>query len=391
MNKKAQKKFDPDHLKISLVSPYSMEETRGGVQEHIRQFANYLKSQGHKPTIIAPLCEKSRKTEKEIIHLGKAKPYSYKGTFAYISRQPVLPTTIGRLLKNHPQDIAHFHEPAISFPSMQLLWASHAYNFVTFHAYNEPDWRFTLYTPLRFPYGRIITGRIVVSEAAYKFANHYFPGKYKLIPNGINTRRFNSKNPKLEKFKDSKLNILFVGRLEERKGLKYLLAAYKNVRSQNANIRLIVIGDGKSRKEYLSYVTKNKIEDVHFEGRVSDELLPFYYTTADIYCSPATHGESFGIVLLEAMASGTPVIAGANPGYKNLITDGKNGFLVDPSDTARFVNLLGKLIANEDLRKRFSVAGLAKAKQYDWQVVGKRIVDYYLACIKEKRLILKKN
>lgn len=384
MNKKAQERFDPSHLKISLVSPYPMEEARGGVQEHIRQFANYLKSQGHKPTIIAPLYEKSKKPDKEIIHLGKAKPYSYKGTIAYISRRPVLPITIGRLLKNHPQDITHFHEPEVSFPSMQLLWASHAYNFVTFHAYNEPSWKFTLYAPLRFPYGRIITGRIVVSETVYKSVNHYFPGKYKLIPNAVDTRRFNPKNPKLEKFKDSKLNILFVGRLEERKGLKFLLAAYKNIRSQNADIRLIVVGDGMKRKEYVSYVTKNKIEDVYFEGRVSDELLPSYYATADIYCSPATHGESFGIVLLEAMASGIPTIAGANPGYKNLISDGKNGFLVDPSDTVRFVSLLTKLIANKNLRKRFSIAGLAKAKQYDWQTVGRRIVDYYLTRIKEK-------
>jgi len=361
-----------------------MEEARGGVQEHIRQFANYLKSQGHKPTVIAPLYKKSKKPDKEIIHLGKAKPHSYKGTVAYTSRRPVLPITISKLLKNYPQDIAHFHEPEISFPSMQLLWASQAYNFVTFHAHHEPDWKFTLYTPLRFPYGRIITGRIVVSEAAYEFANHYFPGKYKLIPNGIDTKRFNPKNPKLKKFTGGKLNILFVGRLEERKGLNYLLAVYKKIRSQNANIRLIVVGDGKLRREYVSYVTKNKIEDVHFEGRVSDQLLPSYYTTADIYCSPATHGESFGIVLLEAMASGVPVITGANPGYRNLIADGKNGFLVDPSDTTRFANLLDKLIANEDLRKKFSIAGLVKAKQYDWQTVGKRIVDYYLTCIKEK-------
>ena len=180
-------------------------------------------------------------------------------------------------------------------------------------------------------------------------------------------------------YDDGKLNILFVGRLEKRKGVNYLLDAFRNLKKDYPDIRLIIAGPGLNlRKRYEIKVRMQRIKDVVFTGGVPHEELPRYYQTADIFCAPATGKESFGIVLLEAMALGKPIVATCNAGYASVITDGEQGLLVPPHNSKSLGQALKRLIDDPSLRSRIGANGLASVIQYDWPLVARRVMDYYI-------------
>lgn len=184
--------------------------------------------------------------------------------------------------------------------------------------------------------------------------------------------------PPIDKFCDGKLNILFTGRLEKRKGVNYLLKAYRRVKEEIPNSRLLIVGPGtRLRKKYEKYVRKNGLSDVVFTGHVSYDDLPRYYKTADVFCAPATGSESFGIILLEAMAVGKPIVASNIAGYARLVTSGADGLLVPPRDEKMLAQSLISLLNDEALRQQMGARGILKAKEYDWKVLAQRIVDYY--------------
>jgi phosphatidylinositol alpha-mannosyltransferase len=188
----------------------------------------------------------------------------------------------------------------------------------------------------------------------------------------------------IEKFCDGKLNILFVGRMEKRKGLNYLLEAYKEVKQKIPNSRLIVVGPGtRLRKKYEKQVKRHALQDVVFVGYTSYDDLPRYYKTADIFCSPATGRESFGIVLLEAMAVGTPVVASNIEGYANVLTQGVDGLLVPPKDTRMLAQALLSLLLDEPLRQQMGAKGILKAKEYSWEHIAQRVLNYYQRILSE--------
>jgi len=171
--------------------------------------------------------------------------------------------------------------------------------------------------------------------------------------------------------------ILFVGRLESRKGLLTLIEAYGQLRRARADARLVVVGDGPMRWGYESQVAAMGIPDVEFAGRVSAELLPSYYASADVFCAPATGGESFGIVLLEAMASGVPVIASSIPGFSSVVSNEFDGMLVPPRHPKEWAAALGALLDDAPRRRAMSERGLAKAQLYDWNHVVDEVLDVY--------------
>ncbi|MDD5696711.1 MAG: glycosyltransferase family 4 protein, partial [Candidatus Pacebacteria bacterium] len=222
-----------------------------------------------------------------------------------------------------------------------------------------------------------LDGIIGVASLTLDYFPH-FKGKKALIPNGINLKEFNPDNPVIEKYKDGKINILFVGRIEERKGLIYLLRAFKLIKEKHKNTRLIVVGDGPLKKECQDFVLENKLEDVVFEGQKLGKETASYFNTCDIYVSPAPFGESFGIVLLEAMASQKPAVGFANKGYYELLkgTEGEK-FLVEPGDIEALARKIEELIVDEGLRKKMGEWGLRHAKKYSWEKVADRILDFY--------------
>ncbi|MDD4322945.1 MAG: glycosyltransferase family 4 protein, partial [Dehalococcoidales bacterium] len=207
-----------------------------------------------------------------------------------------------------------------------------------------------------------------------------------IIPNGIDLDHFNPKVPPIKRFKDGKINILFVGRMERRKGLDYLIKAFEMIRKKNDNVRLIVVGPGKVlRRSYERTVRKRGIEDVVFVGRVTYDELPMYYQTADIYCSPATGGESFGIVLLEAMALGKPIVASRIEGYRHVVTDGQEGILVPPKNSQSLAAALQKLIDDDNLRHQMGSNGITTAARYDWKIIARRVLQFYQETISRCR------
>ena len=218
------------------------------------------------------------------------------------------------MLERERFDILHFHEPFVPFLSLVLLRESQSVNIATFHAYAgwSPAYEFGKRMLARF--ARRLHGRIAVSAAARHFIDRYFPGDYKVIPNGVDLARFANAQP-ITRYRDGTLNILFLGRFESRKGVMYLLKAYRQLRKRGVNCRLLLAGAGPQEREIRRYIATRRLQGVELLGRVSDEDKIRYFATADVYVSPATGQESMGIVLLEAMASGTPIVCSDIHGY----------------------------------------------------------------------------
>ena len=165
--------------------------------------------------------------------------------------------------------------------------------------------------------------------------------------------------------------------MEKRKGLRYLLRAYSRLKWSFPDCRLIVVGPGELDEESARLIAERGLEDVCLEGMVPYEQLPAYFQTADIFCSPATGEESFGIVLLEAMAAGTPIVASNIPGYASVVDDGIQGHLINPKNDEDFANILHKLLLNQDKRDELGKNGQAKAQNFDWNIVASRVLDFY--------------
>jgi phosphatidylinositol alpha-mannosyltransferase len=251
----------------------------------------------------------------------------------------------------------------------------------TFHASGGKPW-YTLFGPVVKFYldrwYRKLDGRIAVSPTARDYIHAYYPGEYTIIPNGIDTKHFNSHAAPMEEYMDGKKNILFVGRLEKRKGFDYLLRAYKNVIQRIPDCRLIAVGPGtRLRKKYEKQITREGLKDVIFTGYAAFSDLPRYYQTADVVCFPATGRESFGIVLLEAMSVGKPIIATAIDGFNNVLNDGVEGLSVPPRNVDKLTESLLTLLENKSLRLEMGEKGREKAQIYDWSHIAQRILDFY--------------
>jgi len=217
-----------------------------------------------------------------------------------------------------------------------------------------------------------------------EFARKHVPGYYTIIPNGVDLDHFSPNVSPIDEFCDGKVNILFVGRLEKRKGVSYLLKAYKRVKQEVSNSRLIIVGPGtRLRGKYERQVKRSGLKDVVFVGYVSYDELPRYYETADIFCAPAIGWESFGIILLEAMAMGKPIVASNIDGYASLVTHGVEGLLVPPKDEEMLAQALITLMANESLRQEMGARGRVKAADYSWEHITRRVLNYYVRVLSE--------
>ena len=224
-------------------------------------------------------------------------------------------------------------------------------------------------------------GVIAVSPAALKYVYNTFPRDYKIIPNGIDVDRFANSAGPWPQYQDGKTNILFVGRLEKRKGLKYLLEAYSRLKWEHPNIRLLVVGPGTPDKESHRILSARNLQDVELIGGVTQADLPRYYASADIFCSPATGAESFGIVLLEAMAAGKPIVASDIEGYMGILSHGEQGLLFRRRDSEHLASALDTLIRDRELAARLGATGREMVEQYRWKVVAQQVEDYYHDCM----------
>ncbi len=366
-------------MKIGLVSPYDYAFP-GGVVNHIAYLAHYLIQAGHSVKIIAPCTKKgTRYFEEEVIPVGRPLPIPYAGAVARVAVSPLLPIQLDEILSQGKFDILHLHEPFAPMHSICALLKSDTVNVGTFHACHSKPRVYWLGKAVFQRWVKKLQGKIAVSKPALEYVSRHVPGEYRIIPNGIDTEHFHVNGPGREEFADGKINILFVGRLERRKGLAYLLNACAAVKRSFPNFRLIVVGPGTVlRQRYRQIVDDMSLKNhVVFTGYVSSAELPSYYRSADIFCAPATGGESFGIVLLEAMACGKPVVATNIEGYASVLTNNEEGLLVPPKDEKSLANALLKLLDQKQLRLSMGNKGLFKAEKYSWQNITGQVLNYY--------------
>jgi len=362
-------------LKVGIVSPYGYPHP-GGVNEHVRFTYQAMRRMGHDAWIITSKYGRERESEGHIIRLGTGWAAPANGSVGRVTLGLRFKHQVREVLERQHFDILHFHEPLVPFLSPTMLDASETVNIGTFHAFGGFSPSYWIGARFARRLADKLDGRIAVSGAARHFIDRYFPGDYRIIPNGVDLERFQSAEP-FEELRDGTLNILFVGRFEERKGLIHLLKAYHRLRKRHVDARLLVIGDGPKRREYRRFVGLRGVRDVEWLGRVSDEDKVRYFASADIFCAPNTGQESFGIVLLEAMASGTPIVASDIHGFKRVVERNVQGLLVEPRNPRALAAALYKLAGDPDLRHDMGEAGRARAPEFSWDRVTERIVDFY--------------
>lgn len=363
-------------LKIALVSAYDYA-FRGGANEHIRNLAAQFESWGHTVKVIAPCSKPEGITETNFIPMGKPVPVPAAGSIARVSLSVWLRPRIKKLLRDEAFDIVHLHEPFSGFVPLYMAGHSESVNIATFHSYRGTRLYGIGGNKIAMPYFRRLNGLIAVSKPAHEFISSHFPGDYSIIPNGIDVDAFAKDVEPFANLQDGMINLLFVGRLEKRKGLKYMLAAYSRLKWDWPNLRLVVVGPGKPDQDSHSIMSERNLQDVMFVGGVSEEEKARYYQSADIYCSPATGRESFGIVLLEAMAAGKPIVATSIKGYSTVVTEGKEGLLVPPKDDEALADAISKLLKNPELREQMAANGRKTVNEYRWERVAERVMDFY--------------
>jgi len=362
-------------VKIGLVSPY-VYPLPGGVTQHVRFLYENLRLRGHEVRILTSSHGLQRSSEGDVIRLGKGFSMPANGSVGTITLSPRYVSRAHDLLERERFDVLHFHEPFVPFLSLVLLNQSRSVNIGTFHAYGGWSPAYQFGKRVMRPYAERLHGRIAVSAAARHFIDRYFPGDYKVIPNGVDIDRFQKAVP-LTRWQDGTPNILFVGRFEPRKGLLDLLKAYRLLRRTGVEARLLLVGGGPQEREARRYVATRNLQGVHFLGRVSDDERNQLFRTADVYCSPATGRESFGIVLLEAMAAGAPIVASDIHGYKGVVRRGREALLVPPKDHKELALALGRLVEDKALAAAMSEAGPARAEEFSWPRVTAKVDDYY--------------
>lgn len=362
-------------MKIGLICPYNITKG-GGVQEIVRDLQRGLTKRGHETLIITPRPQGSDITPPEgVIYIGNGGDFrSPLHTTSQLSAT-IDVDEIDEILERERFDVLHFHEPWVPVLSRQILSRSRAVNIATFHA-KLPETvmsrtmakAVTPYTKSALKYLHRLTA---VSGAAAEWVSTLTDDPITIIPNGIDLKRF--KPAKQAKTPSDRKTLLYISRIEKRKGLKYLLEAYNELAKEHEDVQLIVAGDGPDREKLEAMVQAMMIPNVTFLGYVSDEVKMELLQNADLFCAPAVYGESFGIILLEAMACGLVTVAGDNSGYVSVMTDTGAISLVDPQNTASFSRRLKLLLYEDGMRRDWQKWAKQNVKQYDYV----NIIDQY--------------
>ncbi len=376
-------------MRILQVSPYDFPYP-GGVTQHIINLDRELRTRGHEVQIMAP--STSNDAEEKFpgfMRVGsRVVPLPVNQSRARLTLSPRLLPRVRRFLDKNHFDIIHLHEPLLPALPLTVLRYSKTVNIGTFHAARNSALFYHTTRPLIRRLQRRLHGKITVSEAARELVFRSYKGAYRIIPNGIDVDFFSAIQPTTKEPSDGKFNILFVGRLEKRKGLDYLLRAMSLVCQMRPQARLTVIG-AFSRNQYRAYrrqVQELGLPDVIFKGFVSEEEKRQHLQSADVYCSPALGGESQGIALLEAMASGTPVVASDIPGFRTVLIDDETAILVPPKDHVGLARALMRVSDNIDKRRRMARAGRTRALDFAWTSIADRVIDYYDELLNESEI-----
>ncbi|HOI59902.1 MAG TPA: glycosyltransferase family 4 protein [Candidatus Pacearchaeota archaeon] len=373
-------------MKVGFICFHSFVNP-GGVKNHILGLSKEFEKRGIETKIIIPRRKFKENYGKNVIIMGMSLPFNIGGTQGDFCMN-LNPFSIYKILKKEKFDILHFHNfvvpSAWQILEMQKSLKNPPCNILTFHANLDgmPLFRSVPYFSKIFvsKLNEKMDGVIGVADLILRLFRGY-KKPMKVIANGIDLNQFNPNIEGYKRFDDGKINILFIGRIEERKGLIYLLEAYKLLQEKNDNIRLIIVGEGPLKKDCQQFVKCNDLTNVVFEGQGAGDTIAKYLNSSHIFCSPAIFGESFGIVLLEAMACKKPICGFSNLGYKELLQGTKGeSFLAEPRDSAKLALILEKLIKNEKLRKEMGEWGYETAQNYSWEKIADQVLEFYGQC-----------
>ena len=363
-------------LKIAVVSQ-AYHPAVGGVTEHVDATVRVLRDRGHEVTVITSRFARNGGDETGVLRIGRNVVIPYNGAENNMTIGMGLPRRLARILEQGSFDVIHVHCPLSPVLPLLTLRLARCPIVGTFHSSVSSDIPFWIFhRPLLLLYRRI-DQTLAVSETARRCVERHFPGPVEIVPNGVDHERFRPGLPRLERYDDGVRNILFVGRFDPRKGLPDLMHACAKLAREGLAFRLILVGDGRLRGQ-VERLAGGALEGrVHFEGRVGHEHLPRYYASADIFCSPARDGESFGLVLLEAMASGVPIVASDLAGYRTVLTPGNEGLMAPPRDPAALAAALRRLLVDPALRARMAARGIETASAYGWERIVDRLETIY--------------
>ena len=363
-------------MRIALVCPYDLS-VPGGVQSHVRQVADALRGMGDEVAVLAP------GPGDDHVGLGRSVGVPFNDSVAPVAMSPVALRRTARALRDLGPDVVHVHEPLVPWVGPAAVRSAPAPVVVTMHAWSDRD---RVYRVAR-PIGRALLRRAAVAIAVSEAAATYHAGAlglpigtFEVVPNGVDVARFGQAEPLPEIVDAARPTLLFVGRLERRKGLETLVRAFTRVKAERPDLRLYVVGDGPERDRCQALLPARLRADLVFLGRVDTQDLPRFHASCDVYVAPALGGESFGIVLLEAMAAGRPVIASDIPGYRSVARDGVQARLVPPGDVDALVAAIQALLDNPSLRAAMGREGRVTAAAHDWPVIAGRLRELYLTC-----------
>ncbi|HEY4464170.1 MAG TPA: glycosyltransferase family 4 protein [Streptosporangiaceae bacterium] len=361
-------------MKIGIVCPYTWA-VPGGVQQHIRDLAEALIELGHTVSVISPADDDTPLPD-YVVSAGHAVPVPYNGSVARLAFGPLSANRVRRWVKEGNFDVLHVHEPAAPSLSLLACWVASGPIVATMHTANPRSRVMHAAYPALQSALEKINGRIAVSEAARTTLVEHLGGDAVLIPNGVATRRYAAAEP-LPGWPGTGGTIGFLGRMDEsRKGLAVLLRAFGVLGVERDRLRLLIAGPGDSG-DVLERVPAPLRDRVVLLGQVSEQDKVRMLHSVDVFCAPNTGGESFGIVLAEAMAAGAPIVASDLDAFRRVLQGGRAGELFatgDPADLARAARLL---LDDPERRAKLSAAATSAVSAYDWSMVARDVVSVY--------------
>jgi phosphatidyl-myo-inositol alpha-mannosyltransferase len=365
-------------MRIGLVCPYTWD-VPGGVQQHIRDLSEALLGLGHEVSVISPADDDTPLPD-YVVPAGRAVPVPYNGSVARLSFGFLSAARVRRWVKEGGFDVLHVHEPAAPSLSLLACWVADGPIVATVHTAMPRSRVLHAAYPVLQSALEKISGRIAVSEAARTTLVEHLGGDAVLIPNGVTVSRYEHAAP-LPGWPGEGGALGFLGRMDEpRKGLDVLLRAFAILGPQRPGLRLLIAGPGDA-DDVLDRVPAPLRDRVHLAGQVSEEDKARVYHSVDVFCAPNTGGESFGIVLAEAMAAGAPIAASDLDAFRQVLRGGRAGELFTTGDPAAMAEAVARLLDDPELRKQRSAAAAQAVRAYDWPVVARDVVKVYEAVV----------
>lgn len=361
-------------MRVGIVCPYSWD-VPGGVQFHVRDLSEVLQARGHTVSVLAP-ADDDTPLPPYVVPAGRAVPVPYNGSVARVNFGPLSAARVRRWIREGGFDVLHIHEPAT--PSLGLLacWAATGAIVATFHTSNLRSRAMSAAFPILEPALEKIGARVAVSEDARRTLVEHVGGDAVLIPNGVFVDRFAGASP-YDAWRGSGGTVGFIGRLdEERKGLPTLLTAMERVVAERPGVRLLVAGRGDA-EDAVEDLPPAVRDAVTFLGLVSEADKMRLLRTVDVYVAPNLGGESFGVILVEAMSAGAPVLASDLDAFRRVLDEGRVGVTFPTGDTAALASSLLDLLGAPGRREELATAASSWVRRYDWSTVADELIAVY--------------